>query len=336
MDKALSKRYTGPDFLKFVCAFLVVGIHTCSILGASKAGYMLFLPITRVAVPLFFMISGFFYAGLTERQKLRQLKKLLFLTLFSLCLFLCFELLRTAAKGEAAAAYFEKFCTGAYWLNFLLFNDPDISMHLWYLCAMFYVLLILYFAGKYMDIGRLYVLIPVLLLGNFVLGTYASAVFCWYLHIHFSRNFLFCALPFFLLGHYVRSRRPQVSNRLLIVVLLLSVLGSVAENYVIVSRCRDFNLDLFICTPIFALSAFLLVLQNEPLFEKKLLRSAAELGRKTSTAVFIMHPMVIILLSDMLPALSSAGGLVTVPLVFILCVGIALLIEKINQTRRLK
>ena len=328
MNKTIAQRYTGPDFLKFICAFLVVGIHSCSIMGASPAGRMIFLPITRVAVPLFFMISGFFYADFSARAKLRQLKKLLLLTVFSLCLFLGFELVQHAAEVGAIAGYFEKFVTGTYWRDFLLFNDPDISMHLWYLCALFYVLLILYFVGRYMDLKRLYVLIPLLLLGNLILGTYASAVFCWYLHIHFSRNFLFCALPFFLLGHYVHSRRLQFSNRFLIAVLLLSVLGSVAENYVIVSRCRDFNLDLFICTPFFALSAFLLVLQNEAKFTGKLLSAAASLGRKTSTAVFIMHPMVIILLSDMLPAFGSVGWPIATPLVFILCVGIALLIEK--------
>ena len=64
----------------------MVGIHTCSILGASKAGYMLFLPITRVAVPLFFMdkkrymkvevqirtIAMDFWASLEHQLKYKQ------------------------------------------------------------------------------------------------------------------------------------------------------------------------------------------------------------------------------------------------------------------------
>jgi len=334
MDKNLSQRYKGLDLLKLICAFLVVGIHTCSIVAVSPAGYMFFLPITRVAVPLFFMISGFFYARLPEQAKHKQIKKLGGLIVFSLCLYLCFELVQVLTKGESFTGYSAKFSTGAYWLNFLLFNDPDISMHLWYLCALFYVLLIMYFVGRRMDLRRLYTLIPVLLLGNLILGTYASAIFCWYLHIHFSRNFILCALPFFLLGHYVHSRKPKLSNSFLLVIMLLSILGSLAENYIIISRCRDFNLDMFICTPLFAVTAFLLALQNEPIFAGKLLCTAAALGRKTSTAVFIMHPMVIILLSEIFPALNRLNELLTAILVFVVCVGIASIIEKTNKSRQ--
>lgn len=325
-----SQRYTGPDILKLACAFLVVCIHTASIMGASRFDMLCLLPITRIAVPLFFMISGFFYARLQEGAKLKQLKKVFILLVFSLALFTAFELLRLSAHGEALALWFTKFATADYWLNFLLFNDPDISMHLWYLCALFYVLLILFFAEKRISLGRLYILIPILLLLNLLLGTYASALFFRYLHIRVSRNFLFCGLPFFLLGHYIYARRPRFQNRLILLAALLSLLGSLAENYVIIRLGREFNLDIFICTPIFALSVFLLVLQNEARFSGRAMQTAAGLGRKTSTAVFIMHPMVIYLLPEHLHGCTLAAAV----MVFAVCTAAALIIRRLLPARR--
>lgn len=51
------KRYEGLDILKLICAFLVICIHV----PTSLRIYENIVVLSRVAVPIFFMITGFFW-----------------------------------------------------------------------------------------------------------------------------------------------------------------------------------------------------------------------------------------------------------------------------------
>ncbi len=53
-------RYDGLDVLKCICAFLVVCIHAAFLGDVGKIVEV----IARIAVPIFFMITGFFYLTL--------------------------------------------------------------------------------------------------------------------------------------------------------------------------------------------------------------------------------------------------------------------------------
>ena len=69
-----NRNYTGIDYFRFVAALLVIAIHTSPLLSYSEVGdYILTRIIARIAVPLFFMISGFFmisrYIRNTDRLK---------------------------------------------------------------------------------------------------------------------------------------------------------------------------------------------------------------------------------------------------------------------------
>lgn len=66
------KRYEGLDILKVISAFLVVCIHASfpGEFGKNVAS------LARVAVPIFFMITGFFFDSIIERHREKtQLKK---------------------------------------------------------------------------------------------------------------------------------------------------------------------------------------------------------------------------------------------------------------------
>lgn len=59
MDK--NKSYTGIDYFIFIAAFFIIAIHTSPLLSFSETGdFMLTRIVARVAVPFFFMTSGFF------------------------------------------------------------------------------------------------------------------------------------------------------------------------------------------------------------------------------------------------------------------------------------
>ncbi len=55
------KSYAGIDLMRFIAAFLIVAIHTLPLAAQSiTADFVLTRVIARVAVPFFFMTSGFF------------------------------------------------------------------------------------------------------------------------------------------------------------------------------------------------------------------------------------------------------------------------------------
>ena len=55
------KNYVGLDCFRLFAAFLVIAIHTSPLLSFSETGdFILTRIIARVAVPFFFMTSGFF------------------------------------------------------------------------------------------------------------------------------------------------------------------------------------------------------------------------------------------------------------------------------------
>ena len=56
-----SKSYTGIDYVRLVCAYLIIAIHTSPLSSVSAEGDFIFTRIiARLAVPFFFMTSGFF------------------------------------------------------------------------------------------------------------------------------------------------------------------------------------------------------------------------------------------------------------------------------------
>lgn len=59
--------------MKVICAFIVVCIHVPfpGIIGEY------FTSLTRIAVPVFFMITGYFYSDIVrKRREIRQMKKI--------------------------------------------------------------------------------------------------------------------------------------------------------------------------------------------------------------------------------------------------------------------
>lgn len=56
------KNYTGIDFFRLIAAILIITIHTSPLASFSATGdFILTRIVARVAVPFFFMTSGFFF-----------------------------------------------------------------------------------------------------------------------------------------------------------------------------------------------------------------------------------------------------------------------------------
>lgn len=77
-------RLDGLDILKAVCVFFVISIHARF---PGKYGTY-FSALARIAVPIYFMITGFFYSHIREQNKqTKQLRRIFKMGLYSNCLF---------------------------------------------------------------------------------------------------------------------------------------------------------------------------------------------------------------------------------------------------------
>ena len=77
-----NKSYAGLDYFRIIAALLIIAIHTSPLLSYSKmADFVLTSIIARIAVPFFFMLSGFFLIS-TYNYNCNKLKSFLKNVLF--------------------------------------------------------------------------------------------------------------------------------------------------------------------------------------------------------------------------------------------------------------
>lgn len=130
------KRNEGLDVLRLVAAFMVCIQHT--ITGVGVFGYVLMM--TRIAVPIFLMITGFYiYNAKLKKQMLKILKIILVMTV----LYFCFDLAKFFALGKLSY-FWGQFAKPENWFKLIVFNSPIVADHGWYLFALLYALPIVY------------------------------------------------------------------------------------------------------------------------------------------------------------------------------------------------
>lgn len=217
-------------------------------------------------------------------------------------------------QGQSLADYFASFLSLKLWGSFLILNDAFLGGHLWYISALIYVLVMVILVDRFWCRSRLYKLIPVLLLLNVILGNYSTLLFGFKLPCVISRNFLLIGLPFFLLGDYLSHRQINCRNWYLILIAAGSAATTVLENLFLMNTCAEFNADFFLSTPFLACSLFLLTLKNEDQLNNRFCSVAASLGRNASTMIYIVHPILITVISKVMGA--AGAYIAAVPMVY--------------------
>lgn len=283
----VQKRSMGLDILKYFCALMVICIHI------EYSGKSMLEPLTRFAVPVFFMVTGYFCDTVYQRCKVcAQIKKIAWMIIISNCVYAVWNVLLYMTKGGSPVDYLLGLLHYKRLLPFLLLNDSPMAEHLWYIGALLYVWIIVLVADRFCWRRHLYLLIPVLLLANWLLGNFSGVILSEPLEISLSRNFLFSGLPCFLLGSYIRQNNVRVKSIYCIIIMLLSAILTVLENCLLLGTNEANNKDFYFATPFFAVALFLLVLGNEEHFSGKAATLLASIARKTILTVYIVHPLV--------------------------------------------
>lgn len=277
-----NNRAIGIDFLKFLCAVLVILIHV-------PAKYTEFvLPLTRCAVPCFFIISGYFlYNNGISNAKLRySLKKTAKIWAYSTIIYLSFSVLLATQGGSWNLLDSERL------INFLLFNEHPFAFHLWYIDAYIYVLLIYLVMSSKGFLGGNFVLIWISILLLFVdllFGKYSVLIFGRTFDVMFTRNFLFVGIPYFTIGIFIKTIKVNSHiNRWCTLAVVASIILTYIKKYVVGSYIEFGLRDHYLSSTFLAISVFLYFLTLE-IREKNIF---SKLGRKCSLDIYILHPLI--------------------------------------------
>lgn len=296
MNKDFS--YTNIDRFRFIAALLVIAIHTSPLLSFSETGdFILTRIIARVAVPFFFMVSGFFLISKYNKDNGRLLK-FIKSTLLIYGVAVVFYIPLNIYSGDFHASGFLPEI-----IKDIVFDGT--LYHLWYLPASAMGACIAWFAVKkfgFYHAGLITVALYLTgLLGDSYYGVTEKIPFIRLFYenlFHFfdyTRNGIFFAPIFFVMGGYIAysqftedssKGRPLSSLKYTLPVFLLSMFLMTAESMLL----HKWNFQRHDSMYIMLLPCMYFLFKT--IISKKGSRNLRL--SKLSLAVYLIHPMVIV------------------------------------------
>ncbi|MDE6310084.1 MAG: acyltransferase [Muribaculaceae bacterium] len=199
-----SERHYAIDTLKCIAAFLVVVLHYGYVVtddGVGRASFA-FNALTRLAVPLFFMITGFYFVLTYRRGRVKhQVKRLLCLTGFAVVLYAIFEVAWYAVTGHLDVLIEQVRWHGPVTSELgklFIFNEVTAIFHLWYLLAAIYAVIAMWaFEHWKLWSKPLIAFFLVVMLYAALLSGYSDTPY------PLVRNFLTIGIPCMLIGRWI-------------------------------------------------------------------------------------------------------------------------------------
>lgn len=191
---------------KGIAAFAVVLIH-CTLPGVPGE---IIKGIARFAVPLFFLISGYFAYGREDAVLRRREIHILRLYVGAVAVYYLWAAIRYFLSQRTFAQMgAELFPDGGRTVSDLLFfNRTAMAPHLWFMGALVYCYLFYRLLARKRLEERAYLLIPVLLAANLLLGE-GRGLTGIAVPVRWIRSFWLTGFPFFLWGSWFACWEKQ-------------------------------------------------------------------------------------------------------------------------------
>lgn len=303
LEKQQARR-PGLDVLKCIAAFFVVCIHCGPYSGGTgtSGAEMAALgmnALIRMAVPVFFLITGYYYPDMLRRGKIgKQISKILRITIATAMFYLLFLSSAHLLQGDAPEWLANTF-TYRKFMKWLFLNIAFSSGILWYLWAILYVLGIMWGIDR---LGWRKWLFPII--GGGILCA-AILNFVWCSELPITRNFLLFGLPFVATGRFLREynvpeRLQKYSNTLLSGIFLIFLALSFTEALILLKVGNSpfgGRRDFYLFTLPMSAAAFLLALRMPA---SRWTEMPARIGHKYSALIYILHPFVIAVYTHLL------------------------------------
>ncbi len=215
-----AKQYAAIDIAKYVSALLVVAIHTYPFLEISETFNTLFIAIVcRLAVPFFFICSGYFLfrkLNGTHKQNLNRLKRyisrLIRLYLVWTVIYIPYTIWNYMGTGFSLMSLLG-------WIRDFFLNGS--YYHLWFLPALILGTLIVYWLGEKKSISKVVSISMILYFIGYLINVYApiwqglpyvSIVYGFFTKtLVTARDGFFFAPIFIALGAFMAKRpRPKL------------------------------------------------------------------------------------------------------------------------------
>lgn len=258
MNKTEDKKtYQYIDFFKFVCAVLVIAIHALPFSGISTSAFYWVDILARIAVPFFFIASGFFLFNNISATKLKNfISRLLKLYLFWFVVTLPHTIYKKFILPESDfATNIIKFAKGVVFSS--SFNGS------WYVNTLIVSSVIVYFLQKKFSFALILLLGAIL----YVLSCISSSYMSFYPVDSAIATFVetykyifgvapYTSLPAGLLyvaiGAYIIKNKQSFTNinmNSIIAGLVISIILAIVENTVLYGHSRS-NDSFFALVPL--------------------------------------------------------------------------------------
>jgi len=300
MDK--KREYKGIDLMKFIAAILVISLHTNAfyefnlIFGnIAKQGF------SRLAVPFFFICSGYFLASSLENKDKESSRKVLRKTMLRLlwlyvgwCIvyftYDMIEMIETFSDiGLASLMYIR---------NVIFFGSHG---HLWYMPALMLGVILSYIACKKKMVKQFLLASMILYLigllgqayswmldGNDFLSMFKNS----YLAIfQTTRNGLFFGFPFVMLGVFINQEKDMSSTSRLLKRYLIAQSLFFVEICFLLFATKAFTYDMSIMLVPTSYYLFKTILT----FNVPISSSTAKALREYSTGIYFSHGIFLII-----------------------------------------
>lgn len=226
-----NQRNNTLEIIKLFASYMVVFIH---VLFYGRLGVIMDA-LARFAVPLFFLISGFYSYRIKPEKIKKRIKQLVILLIFSSILYTFFNVsMLVGDNSDAIVTYFRKYFNLETLINLFVFNIPVSAYHLWYLLAIIYVYIIFYFATIFRFNEKVVFFLSFsLLFLHILLGECLSALGI-VLPTLIVRNFALMGIPFFALGLFAKKHEHKwesIPDYVLIIAVIIGVVETLLSRY---------------------------------------------------------------------------------------------------------
>lgn len=201
MEKTKEKtaRVLWLDIFKIFLVYLVICLHFYG------AGLFKFSAVYRMAVPMFFLISGYFLVGNDAAKEKTKAKRFVVnsikFMLIAFSIYIAYDFVFAIIEKQNLANFFMGLFFDDFFKEFFILSIHKTSgYHLWYLIAMFVVSLIHFVLVKYNKTKWYWFIIPFCYFVSLFFGGYLR-LFQNSVPMNYTRNALFMALPMIATGY---------------------------------------------------------------------------------------------------------------------------------------
>lgn len=250
------------------------------------------MAFSRVAVPIFMLITGFMYRDVvSQNREKEQIKKFLWIGVQMEILWFALDCAFYFLKHDVES-YLSRFFSAENLFRFLVFNDPVAADHGWYIWAVLYALILLYFFPKIASNKAVkWILIwGVGVILQLILGKYSLLTFGVDMPSYIIRNAWTVGIPYLLLGDelkiaYEKGKLPTPSR--MGVIFGIACMLSVAERFILIQSGKAGTRDMYIMTTVIAVVIVILFLKIDGVGKDNIL---VGIGMKYSPVIYVIHP----------------------------------------------